>query len=64
MSRQEVHNVPAVSPVLQAKLSAALKEYRLLHGAHVRHPGALVYPSTLRYLPAFVLGLLKSTAFR
>jgi hypothetical protein len=49
---------------VQLKLSAALKEYRLLHGAHVRQPGALVYPSSLRYLPAYVLGLLKSTALR
>jgi hypothetical protein len=56
--------VPSFTCVLQAKLSAALREYRLLHGAHVRHPGALIYPSSLRYLPAFVLGLLKSTAFR
>jgi hypothetical protein len=36
----------------------------LLHGAHVRNPGALIYPSSLRYLPAYVLGLIKSTAFR
>ncbi|KAF6250863.1 Sec23/Sec24 trunk domain-containing protein, partial [Scenedesmus sp. NREL 46B-D3] len=49
---------------LVVKLSAALKEYRLLHGAHMRNPGALIYPSTLRYLPAYVLGLVKSTAFR
>lgn len=41
-----------------------LKEYRLLHGAHVRNPGALVYPATLRYMPAYLLGLVKSTAFR
>lgn len=49
---------------LQAKLSLTLKEYRLLHGAHVRNPGALIYPSTLRYMPAYLLGLVKSTAFR
>jgi hypothetical protein len=48
----------------QTKLSSAFKEYRLLHGAHVRNPGALIYPSTLRYLPAHVLGLIKSAAFR
>eukprot|EP00878_Enallax_costatus_P011952 GHUV01012479.1.p1 GENE.GHUV01012479.1~~GHUV01012479.1.p1 ORF type:complete len:992 (+),score=282.52 GHUV01012479.1:492-3467(+) len=49
---------------LMGKLSAALKEYRLLHGAHVRNPGALIYPSTLRYLPAYILGLTRTTAFR
>lgn len=49
---------------LQSKLSLTLKEYRLLHGAHVRNPGALIYPSTLRYMPAFLLGLVKATAFR
>lgn len=49
---------------LQTKLSLTLKEYRLLHGAHVRNPGALIYPSTLRYMPAYLLGLVKSTAFR
>lgn len=55
-----LHCVAAV----QLKLSAALREYRLLHGAAVRNPGALVYPSSLRYLPAYVLGLVKSTALR
>ena len=49
---------------MQSKLSLTLKEYRLLHGAHVRNPGALIYPSTLRYMPAFLLGLVKSSAFR
>jgi hypothetical protein len=49
---------------LQSKLSLSLKEYRLLHGAHVRNPGALIYPSTLKYLPAYVLGLIKTSAFR
>lgn len=49
---------------MQGKLSGALKEYRLLHGAHVRNPGALIYPSTLRYLPPYVLGLIRTTAFR
>jgi hypothetical protein len=49
---------------VQLKLSAALKEYRLLHGSQLRSPGALIYPSSLRYLAAYVLGLLKSTAFR
>jgi hypothetical protein len=63
-SNQGVRQVPSFTCVLQAKLSAALREYRLLHGAHVRHPGALIYPSSLRYLAVFVLGLLKSTAFR
>jgi hypothetical protein len=48
----------------QTKLSLTLKEYRLLHGAHVRNPGALIYPSTLRYMPSYLLGLVKSTAFR
>jgi hypothetical protein len=54
----------AGADALQTKLSLTLKEYRLLHGAHVRNPGALIYPSTLRYMPAYLLGLLKSTAFR
>lgn len=49
---------------LLTKLSLTLKEYRLLHGAHVRNPGALIYPSTLRYMPSYLLGLVKSTAFR
>lgn len=49
---------------MQSKLSLTLKEYRLLHGAHVRNPGALIYPSTLRYMPAFLLGLVKTSAFR
>eukprot|EP00775_Hariotina_reticulata_P013331 gene13331-13460_t len=49
---------------LVSKLALSLKEYRLLHGAHVRNPGALIYPSTLKYLPAYVLGLLKTNAFR
>lgn len=51
-------------PAQQTKLSLSLKEYRLLHGAHVRNPGALIYPSTLRYMPAYLLGLVKCTAFR
>lgn len=49
---------------LQAKVSAALKEYRMLVGAHGRQPNALVYPPGLRFLAAHALGLIKSTAFR
>eukprot|EP00877_Chromochloris_zofingiensis_P002473 jgi/Chrzof1/12226/Cz06g26070.t1 len=49
---------------LQAKVGAALKEYRLLHSAHARTPMALIYPESLKFLPVFTLGLIKSTAFR
>jgi hypothetical protein len=55
---------PPPFPRLQSKLAASLKEYRLLHGAHMRNPGALLYPTSMRYLPALLLGLLKTTAFR
>ena len=49
---------------LGLQVGAAFKEYRLLHAAAARAPGALVFPQTLRYLPLFTLGLLKGTAFR
>jgi len=49
---------------VQVKLANSLKEYRMLHGAHVRNPGALIYPTSLKYMPAFLLGLIKCGAFR
>ena len=49
---------------LQARLMAALKEFRLLHGASVRTPNRLIFPDTLKYLPLWTLGILKSAALR
>jgi hypothetical protein len=48
----------------QVKLANSFKEYRMLHGAHVRNPGALIYPTSLKYMTACVLGLIKCNAFR
>lgn len=48
----------------QAKVVGALKEYRMLVGAAGRAPSALVYPEQLRFLAAYALGLIKSSAFR
>jgi protein transport protein SEC24 len=49
---------------LEGRVAASLREYRLLHAAAARNPGALVYPSSLRLLPALALGLLKHAALR
>jgi protein transport protein SEC24 len=49
---------------LEGRVAAALREYRLLHAAAARNPQALVFPSSLRLLPALALGLLKHAALR
>jgi protein transport protein SEC24 len=49
---------------LEGRVAACLREYRLLHAAAARNPQALVFPSSLRLLPALALGLLKHAALR
>jgi protein transport protein SEC24 len=51
---------------LEGRVAAALREYRLLHAAQAQRgaPQALVFPSSLRLLPALALGLLKHSALR
>lgn len=58
----------------QARLIAALKEFKLLHGQAAGARGGmgqaaalhskLIYPDTLKMLPALTLGILKGTALR
>jgi protein transport protein SEC24 len=44
---------------------AALKEFRLLNANIIRGPtNRLIFPDTLRYLPLFALGIIKTAALR
>ncbi|KAK9828118.1 hypothetical protein WJX81_006860 [Elliptochloris bilobata] len=52
---------------IQHKLSMALKEFRVMHAAASRGNlphHQLIYPPSLRYLPVWTLGIMKSTALR
>jgi len=49
---------------VQARLAAALKEFRLMNASSIRQTNKLVYPETLRYLPLWSLGTMKSAALR
>jgi protein transport protein SEC24 len=44
---------------------ATLKEFRLLHANLLRGPtNRLIFPETMRYLPLFALGIMKTAALR
>ncbi len=49
---------------LHARLSAALREFRLMNAAAIRQPNKLIFPETYKYLPIWCLGLQKCAAFR
>lgn len=49
---------------IEGKLVAGLREYRSMHSSHFRGINKLIYPDSLKYLPLWVLGILKSSALR
>lgn len=49
---------------VESKVVSSLREYRSMHSSHFRGINKLIYPDSLKYLPVWVLGILKSTALR
>ena len=49
---------------MQLKLSAALKEFRLLNTSAARAFNRLIYPEKMRLVPLFLLCAGKSAALR
>lgn len=43
---------------------ALLKEFRLMNASALRQPNRIIYPPTLRLLPLWTLGTIRSAAFR
>ena len=54
----------ALLPICPVQLVSLFKEYRVMNAAALRQPNKLIYPPSLRCLPLWTLGMVRSTAFR
>ncbi|CAL8469171.1 g8712 [Coccomyxa elongata] len=68
MEKASTSKLDDTRSAIQTKLVLALREYRLLHASASRGTtlphNKLIFPPTLRYLPVWILGLLKTPALR
>ncbi|GMH36590.1 hypothetical protein BSKO_04463 [Bryopsis sp. KO-2023] len=50
--------------MIETKLVSGMREYRVMHSTHFRGVNKLIYPDSLRFLPLWVLGVMKCGALR
>lgn len=58
------HTLAETQKTIEGRLIAGLREYRIMHSRHFRGANKMIYPESLKFLPLWILALLKSDAIR